>query len=227
MASPLAVGLISWWPFDESGGTRDDVVGGYHLAETGTVPTGVGHLYPLAANFDGSLLNYLSRPTTPPLDLALDFTVLAWVNLPAIVNPLAMLAQWNGSAPTSSFLFAYLHTTFRFAFAWTEDGVNLKTLQANAFGVPPINQWHMVCVRRSIATNLIEISVNDGPKNSLATFGPVLPSALDITSGIRQVAPPSIPGTGRVGPVAVWNRSISDAEWTQLYAGGVGLAYPF
>src|SRR5437868_1055887 len=84
VADPLRVGLVSYWPLNETSGTRLDVHGANHLTDNNTVTRALG-IRNEAGQFTRANSEYLSIPHNASLSLSnTSFTIALWACLDSL-----------------------------------------------------------------------------------------------------------------------------------------------
>ena len=223
-ASTLDDGLIHYWDLDETSGTRADSVGAMTLTDTNTVTSAAGK-NGTAASFTKENDEYLSTgvqviPTNG------DFTWCGWVKLAA-------------DLPDSNYAVMPFKTKTSTA---DQHGIYMEVWWSGP--------WHRLYNRRGYGTS-VELGDNRGnwvfvvytydhsttitrckalgsatnsdvwSANSTADLGA---ATSDFIIGGNETAADM---DGEIDEVAVYNRVLSDAEITALYAAGAGTFYPF
>lgn len=162
--------------------------------------------FPSTTVFEGT--TYAMIPEKPMLIGSLKDSQLPWQNA-----PIGSAYNWRVGLYTQS-------DVNEFVFNASGD-----ELRATSFGEVTHSTWYFVCVRRTAATKLIEISVNDGVVDS--TTG-IYSGSLGLESKLYMAAGEG--GGERLMDLdewGKWNRRLTDAEVTTLYNSGSGQTYPF
>ncbi|MBK8211612.1 MAG: hypothetical protein IPK78_18305 [Rhodospirillales bacterium] len=89
-----------------------------------------------------------------------------------------------------------------------------------------LNAWHFVSCRHDPAADVLKANIDAAQDSEPWDKGIASPSS-DWVIGRHSPTHNLNYMDGRVGPMMVWNRALSDAEISQLYNAGNGLAFPF
>ncbi|HKS27072.1 MAG TPA: LamG domain-containing protein [Pyrinomonadaceae bacterium] len=217
--------LVAHWRMNEASGTRYDAHGSSHLTDNNTVTTATGKIGS-AALFTAANSEYLSCTSNSSLQMGdIDFTIIAWVYLTS-KGAHRMLVSKMDNAARDEFLIYYRSTADRFAFEVRRDTGAYLDVNADALGSPAINTWYQIVVWHIVAARTINIQVNNGGVNSLATGGPL---------AAASTSPFMLGGwgyggsyhDGRIDSVSVYKRLLGTGEPGLLYNSGNALAYPF
>jgi len=219
-------GPLGYWPMTESSGsTAFDAWGGRdgHL-ETGATPGTVGLAAPAYAGFSSTNTVYRlasgGSVTVPPIHLNKNtMTIVTWIN-PSIVEPdFAGIVFTRGAGTTSGLDF---NTGGQIGYHWNDDS---KTYNWASGLFPATNAWNFVAlvVEPSQATAYLDSGT--GLQSAVNTvdhvgsgWGANIKFGLDDNGGGRSF-------TGLIGPVAIFDRSLSQAEITALHNAGISGTY--
>lgn len=220
--------LVSFWPLDESSGTRNDVVGTNHLSDINSVGNATGKSYSLAADFSGAnALRVASNASLNPGNT--DFTFQAWVYIDDASAGRDFFGKGDGSS--QSYALQYQASSgSRIAFRIDEaTGFSNTVLAVWGGEFSPIaasaGQWyHVLCGYRS-GTGKLWIAVDGGTvyeSFGAGSSGPFSNSAF-FAIGLANTSFPNFLD-GRVAQAALWSADKS-ADAAALYNGGAGLTY--
>lgn len=232
----LLTGLISYWTLSEAAGNaRADSYGSYPFAEVGgTVARDTGKVYTYAADFVGGENNdVLSRESFMPAhDEA--WTLAAWARLDA----------WSTTGTPGEPGFYRVILSDQEAQIGRQLGTNyakqvycmyqVKSGSAygthhNSFTDAFLNVWHLIVTWFDPDTNTMYLQVDNEATPATDTMAAPDWSASGYTAntliGNSLVWYPNYQWAGQIGPVAAWNRVLTEQERTALWNGGAGLAY--
>jgi hypothetical protein len=143
----VPVGVVGWWPLDEStGSTAGDLISGFTGFHSGG-PTPVVGVVDTALKFDGSN-DHVRVPDNPALNIAGDVTVDMWFRLDAtghyeLLSKGGLLSGANTDLPSSYFVETN-SGMIRAGFE-ADNGANHFVSAPH----PTDGQWHFVAYRRS------------------------------------------------------------------------------
>lgn len=227
----LLTNLVGYWPLNESSGTADALdlhSGGKTFAYNansgpGVATTDTGLVYPIARK---SAWRADSAANLTRTDAALQPTTHTWaIWFYALSYPLGeaghfyhnLLSCNDGDSGDNILLTASQQI------AYQATDTDLHTHAAHYDGVT-LNAWHLAICWYS--ANAIYARVDDGEPVSEAMNG--------YRNGNWKGNPVHIGANlisdadawdGRIGPIALWNRALTNAQMTALYNQGKGLSY--
>lgn len=222
-ASPLLTNLVSYWKMDETSSitTIDDIHGGLDASVTGTITSETGKING-ALRFSGT--QHADVANNASLNPTTSITVQAWIYISASVSTSQAIVSKvvaDGSHNDPYFSWSLqLQPGIAIRF-WVATSSGSDVVSASGFTT---DTWYHVVGKYT--SGAMSITIN-GTKTSDAT--PRTGTLNQYTSPVRFAAN-GTPGeyfNGRIEEVAVWDRVLSDAEITELYNSGNGLAYPF
>ena len=204
-------GLVGWWKFDEgSGATAADSSGNTNTGTLSgsTLPTwGTG---PLAGDlsFDGST-SYVNVPTSSSLNIAGNLSVGAWVKINSFKDYGVIIEKGSGgTAATMNYaIWTYANRAISFYIA---DGINSQFLTYTA----PVGfegSWHHIT--GTVDGSKVHLYVDGSEKSSF--FQTVTPAG---NSYPVSISIPSYVLNGQIDDVRIYNRALSSAEVSALYA---------
>jgi hypothetical protein len=221
-ASPLLTGLSSYWKLDEASGNRLDSVGSRTMTPQNGVSAIAGKISNCAA-FAGTgndqLVTGIDASLTA-IDWSLGFSVTGWMYIPgaytARTTVLSKFAAGNADWALFTNSVASLRMSVFDSVSGSSDAINTTSLVADT--------WYFFAGRYNPSTKKAEFSLNGGSWNLGAAL-------TNVPKNVRQIliinGYAATYGVCRVDEVGLWTRYLSDAEVTELYNGGAGLAYPF
>jgi hypothetical protein len=247
----LLNGLVSYWPLDEEGGTRNDVINGNNLTDNNTVISATG-LQGTAADFERGNNRYGFTPdpaeylsindaTQSGLDIAASLSISAWIkveDVPPSINDSYTIASKSSEAGGQwSWAFRYGHWDNvmpgerHLDFMWKEATGSWSANSWDTHKMVAINNlesgtFHFVTVTANVVTQELKFYV-DGVQVGTTQQGPSSffdSSAPFIIGGYDNGAPTSI-FDGQIDEVGLWNRALTSEEVTKLYNDGKGLPY--
>lgn len=211
----LLDGLVSYWPLDETSGTRYDAVGSNDLTDNNTVgsvnsgPKGVVSLH------DGNNNENFSCAWTPTAA----WSVVGWTKQ---TGEATTIAEWgtawaanvNGLQTLAS---GGGHLQAR---AWQGDGTNYSYATATKLG--GLGAWGF-CAGRYDGTKIranvdVDFAAEDVADGSSATGA----GTLYVGTGGFSGQPPLY---GRMANLGIWSRSLTDGELVSLFNSGRGKRY--
>lgn len=227
-ASSLHNNLTAFWRLEEASGTRVDLKGTNHLTDNNTVTQATGKVGQ-AAQFTLANSEYLSVADNADVSTGdVDFTFCCWVYLDAKATIQIILGKVDGTAGNAEYQLIYNSATDRFAFDLYRAVDTAVSAVANNFGVPAVATWYFIRVWHNAAADTVNIRVNEGTVNSVATGGALQGSGTaEFDLGRRASAGSNFYFGGRLDAVGLWKRVLTDAEGAELYAGGGGRESPF
>jgi hypothetical protein len=201
---------VGTWPLDEGSGTvAHDTAGSHDLALTGN-PAWVPGESGTALQFDGS--TQYGQTSGPVLDTTGNFSVAAWVKLDSTGHFATAVSQDGANA--SAFFLQYSQADNRFAFS-TVGGRALSDV------APVTGQWYHLVGVHDANNGTYTLYVNGQAQQK------VLHQCLgDSSSGPLAVGRGFFGGNktdfwpGTIDQVHVWNRALSAADVSTLYASG-------
>jgi hypothetical protein len=205
---------VSYWPLDETSGTRFDSAGTNNLTDNNSVGSALGKVYPLAAQFTATNQSLSNSSVT----IGTTLTVAVWVYLDS-----------DFVAATENIIFSFGGLGNLGLFGVNSSGNNILRWYSvpdtitNA-GTIAINTWTFI-VAKLVDNSSLSVKINDGVAVSAAKSGSINPTTYLVLAANTLTQDRDFPG--RIGPMAVWSRETTDDEDTELYNGGSGLAYPF
>ena len=185
---------------------------------TSSIVTSSARLFTLATS------EYLSIPDNASLSIGdIDASGTAWVKLASKATIMTIFSKFSLSPEVREYTFGYSNTDDRFQIIGSSGGTSttLFNSKADSFGSVSTGIWYFVMWRYDASADTIEISVNDGTKDSDAHAGGIYDGDQDFRMGaINNIGPVRF-WDGSIGPVSIWKKKLSDAEVTSLYNSGV------
>lgn len=225
VSTGLRTGLVSYYRIEEGSGTRSDAVGANHLSSTNNVDVFSGR-QGNAARFTRASSMVLSAPNTNAFRTTGSFTMALWVSSSLwTANNYHIAGRWgDGSAEAREWVLFYQISSQRFQFYGSTNGTATVGVTANSFGAPTVNTLYFIVCGYDAAANNVFISVNNGTTDT-ASLGvsPLAVGNARFRIGGRGGATPTDYLEGIVDEVGIWNRLLTAAEKTQLFA---GVQYP-
>ena len=227
--NPGTNGLVSWWKMDETSGTRTDSNGANHLADNNTVGSTTGK-QGNASLFVMANSEYLSIQDNPSVSMGngARMAVCTWVklnskSLTGVQNFVTKRGATNG---TWEYFLRYDGRVDRFVYLASADGYAATTaeVKANTFasqsGSPVIGTWYFVCGGNDGLNAWI--SINAGTRDTVPFTTGIYdgPNMLRIGSGYNAEYL-----DGALDEMALYKRSLTQAEVEWLYNSGSGRTY--
>lgn len=223
-ANPGTSSLVSYWPMDETAGTRVDAhSGGNNLSVPNAPGTAAGKVSS-AASFASASSQYLSIADNADLSTGdISFTVGAWVYLSNKAANMIAVSKYAGTAPAGlEYSLAYNQAADRFQFS-VSDGATVKTVSADTLGAPSAGSWYFITAWHNAGADTVNVNVNNGATDSASTSGIAVQNS---SSAFRIGAYGSGDYlNGAVDEAFFYKRLVTDAERAWLYNAGGGRAY--
>lgn len=225
--------LIAYWPGNETDGDLLDAhTNALHLTDVNTVTSNPGHVYPTARQYTNENIEYHTRASEALLQLGdVDFTFATWVYLDNKATERFIIAKDNVVTAREYSLF-YRDNNDRFRWVVGTGGESvIGTVDANNLGSPNISTWYFIVVWHDSVANTVNIQVNDGTVDSVATSGAAGSTTQAFMIGHISTLAPAASMAGRIGPVAFWKSAsggggvLSSSQRSALWNGGAGLKY--
>jgi hypothetical protein len=223
---------IGYWTMDDadiSGSTYDDLSSKNHDGTANEAITSINGKISEARNFTGSDTNYISMGDVNDYEATTTFSVTSWVNVSKIITVAS-----GGQYPISKQLdVSNWHGWIIMVRDADSDSINELEYycDTSSGGDPyvtgleiPINIWTFIAL--VINTTHSCTSVNAGALSCVA-------SVCGYENTVANFAISGRNGGGwqdyseDIDEIAVWNKTLTSAELSELYNGGAGLSYPF
>ena len=222
----LTDGLIAYWKFEESGGTRDDQKGPQDLADHNTVTQAAGKKGN-AAQFTRANVEYLSITDTAALSTGdIDFTIACWVYLDSKPTPNdnMFVVGKSDDGDSNDTEYRLVLNPGADSLGWfVSDGTNTTKITAV---VSATGTWYFVVAWHDATANTIHIQVNNGTAASASHTTGSWNSTSPFTIGNYAGVPDgSNAWNGRIDEVGFWKRVLTAQERANLYNGGSGNTY--
>jgi hypothetical protein len=211
--STLLDSLLAYWKLEEASGNRVDAQNSNDLTPTNTPGNTTGKVgnacLLVRASSQRLSIASLAFPTNA------DFTWGGWFKFTSTTGANQVLLGKQITTGSRQTLI-YLDTTAsRITHYYEAVGGGSHGLQASTFGAPSAGVWYFVMGRWTQSTTTLEISVNDGTKNSLVTgTTPASQNPGQFNIGATFAAALL---DGAADEVGVWTRKLTDAEITEWY----------
>ncbi len=167
----------------------------------------------------------LTNMTALQINNTTDCTIAGWANLDNVGVTGTMFSKGDAANNSEYFLFYQNATGWRFRVFSTASSV---TISNTTGGVRTAGVWDLVVAWHDQAANTINIAINGGGTDSV-TKGAISITASTGSARMGSSQNAGVNGTfmdGRLDCVGFWKgRILSAADRTQLYKGGVGMAY--
>lgn len=217
--------LIAFWPLDEPGGQRRDLLGYNPLTDNATVTSakGIGG-QGTAGQFTRANSEYLSVSDNPHVSVGnIDFTFTLWTYLDSKpAGDMGIIVKWasGGAAADAEYAIIYKNATLRFRFT-VGDGTNVTTVDAADPGEPTTGRWYFIACWHDATADTTNIQVDNGRFSSASHTTGVKNGTATLTIG-RDSDTAANYFDGRVTLVGLWKRLLSQQERTDLYNFGRG-----
>jgi len=225
LTNPLRLGLEAFWPLQESGGNRIDVVGGHTLDEVGVIGSAAGPLGLQAAAFPGTAGDFLLTGDTAGFPLGnLPWSVACWCYAQHVAyNP----CLWDFGGGNVSVIAAALFINGDPLVApVVETAADPRSVDRSFTGFDAGSSlegvwFHLVTV--CVPPLLVKVYFNGVLRESDVAFTPnILNTDRLFLGGVAQAAwtVSQDPVIGRLCRLAVWSRSLNDQQVSNLFAAG-------
>jgi hypothetical protein len=216
----LTDNIASYWKLDETSGNAADSVGSNTLTNTNTVTYVPGKINN-GADFEASSSQYFEDTTPSGINMnSAGFTVSFWAKPEALSNTIHIA---KGTGGTGNEYFFFMGTDGKINFG----GHNtLNAEQSSGFSTTALSTSEFKFVVGRYTGTHFSISINAVTENSAASTGTLKTNQGTFYVG-RQAGGTPFYADGITDEIGIWQRSLSDAEVTQLYNGGAGIQYPF
>lgn len=228
----LTDNLISYWDTNETSGTRSDIHGTNDLSDNNTVLYGTGILNN-GADFEKNNSEYLSitDATQTGLDLSSNFSISLWAKFESLhsgVDSENLINKTNGSSGGFGYQFWILDNggTSQFGLTLSSDGSGSTDVKKTGLSSFSTGTWYHLAVSYNAASGIATFYINGSPVGT-GTGGPssIYNNNIDFTIGRFTGGSSYIDGI--LDEIAIYSRTLSDAEIETLYNEGNALAYPF
>lgn len=211
----LNTGLVAYYTLNDTAGETIDSTGNYNGIIAGGLERGVTGKINLSYRLDG-VDSYMTTSLLPDMADVDVMTTCAWVNF---TNTNANKAIYGIDWWTDEAWFWWFSGT---TLNWViRNGAEAQVNAPMTTGVINDGSWHFICGRAN-STHII-LNVDNVLENVVAYDGAISPTTANFTIG--GFLGTAVYYTGNVDEVAIWNRSLTDAEITQLWNGGTGITY--
>lgn len=230
----LLDGLAAYWPLAEASGTRNDAHGNaLHLSDYGSVTFGTGLVYASAAAYNMATDQWLyrDRASSAAINFSGSFSILAWTyptafdGGPDSPSYYRMIASFNyGSAfgggykiqtTSAGQIYVALGANSNQGWTWHVPGPNCT-----------LNQWQLIAWTFDYASGVVAAGINGELQTTVnpnpAYFKPASSGEFSVgaySGGAAHVF------DGRLGPLAMWNRALTQSEIYAFYNNGAGVTY--
>lgn len=210
----LTDNLQAYWNLNQSSGNAIDNTGNGNTGTLVGAPTYVAGLLGNGLSFNSS------NDVTTPLNFPTTGSVQMWVNLPS--KPFDFIGPWSwgtGAGPAVGIEEGNGAGTWALVFNASGSGENDISGGAVTFGtwIHFVATWSLVATTWTV--NFYKNAVSQGTTTHTGTTGALGTFVMGAFVGSQF--------TGIIDETGVWSRVLVQAEVTQLYNGGAGLAYPF
>jgi prepilin-type N-terminal cleavage/methylation domain-containing protein len=204
----LLTNLVSYWPLDETSGTRYDAQGSNDLTDYATVTSRTGK-QSSAASFDDATSEYLAINSDPSLYITNSFTISFWLYLDDISGVNTLISKWaNGGGNQQEWILYMNGGTFLTYIGTTN---NITTTFA-------AGQWYHVAITGDASANLT-LYVNNSVAHTVTNSGYRASGTSALRFGTNSATNFF---DGSMDEVALWSRTLSAGEVAQLYNFGLG-----
>jgi len=212
------------WEMDEDGGPYVDSIGSLDLTGVNTPTQAVGLVendQGMGVRLEGGTSSHLISSATGWARGDADLTVVMWT----LLHTSAAGSTWQAVGYDASVDFDFLigRTSSQARCGKENDAGGLEYAGPHADLALNLDEWHMVTLRYTASTNLLECSVDAGSwqTKTLASDAMAMVGDHKITVGYTAGVSNAVHDN-----VAIWNDTVkSDADITTLYNSGAGTFY--
>lgn len=210
--SSLLTGLVSYWKFDESSGTLDDIHSTNDGTNTGASYSATGKINTALAF---STSDYVSMGNPSGLQLTSSGTVACWIYASERTGNV-IVSKGNLTDGKNGYILFLSEGYLSGALG------NASTVkQVNSSGMVSLTAWHYVAMTWSGTTLTLYV---DGTATTGTGLTPVSNvSNFRVGYDNTNVAP----FNGTIDELAVWNIALTSTQITTLVNSGSGIPYPF
>ena len=171
-----------------------------------------------ARQFTAANTEFLSATSNSDLQTGdTDFAFSAWIFPDSSSAVMGIVSKYTGTNSTSEYKIE-LNTSLNVIVTLNAGGETTKT----GSGTLIEDVWNHVVVQHDTGTS-VKITINGGTTETIAYTGGNTVYATDFRVGIRTAT--AQPMDGRIALLGFWKRLLTDAEISQLWNTGRGLAY--
>lgn len=223
----LLSGLVSYWTFNETSGTRADSLGTNDLSILSSTPPGTtssGVIGNATAIVGTTTQDYLCSPNNSSQSPTGSFTFAGWVYLQGIVPQPWIFGNIDGSGNNRGYFLTVRLGVFELQLS--NDGTTPAFANASTLGLPATGTWYFIQTGYNTSNSTAFISVNGGTIDTGSFTGPNNSTIENLCWG-NQTAD----GLGSYSGINInqwgyWNRVLTSGEISTLYKSGTGTTYP-
>lgn len=209
----LTDNLVAYYKLENT----NDELATYNLTNTGSVAFSTPGKIDNAAQFTGSNSKRLSTGSSMGLSTAGTFTFNFWVYIASFGSDYIMDFETTTTANRRFIIYQNSASSCEALFSYNAIGS----------GTLSTSTWYMFTMRYSgTGTNQCEFFVDAVSKGTVTTGTSAGGSRNNFSLGNSMDSLGS-EMNGAIDEVGVWSRALTNAEITELYNAGAGLAYPF
>ncbi len=225
--------LIDAWNCNEAAGNMAIRALGNHLSSTNTVGTAAGvsghtgtaRSFTRASSMELRLANAKLGRISPGTH---DFTVSVWVYPTDVTGSGTFAGVWDPGINQREWILLWNVTGTRVNFDLSSAGSAATILVSGNFGAMSDDTWYHVLADYRASDGRMRLKVDNGTFDSDTHSGGIFQGSADFVVGARDASgTPGLFHDGRMGPLCMWHRLLTDQEQTLLYNGGLGWGYPF
>lgn len=219
----LDTNLVAYWKLD---GNSNDALGTYNGTDTNVTYASGNGIINQGANITGTAGDGIVVADNAVFDAGSVKTCSAWFKWDTQTSNDIIIGKYGDFATGANYQNGWFFqsvsgTGFRVA-CYNDAGVGFTH---SATTQPSNGSWTHAVIQIDTANSLLKFYVNGSKVGSdLAISGTF---TFNNTSNLWFGKSVGDMYDGSIDEVGIWSRVLSDAEITQLYNGGAGLAYPF
>ena len=219
----LKTNLISYWKLEEASGTRVDAHGSNDLTDNNTVTSATGKSGN-AADFEAGNSEYLNitDASQSGLDITGDLSINLWVNFESLTTG-RMISKSDFGTADRAYSFLWVNTVTDYLRLYLYDGVT--EYEPTVAWTPSTATWYMLTVVYDASAGTQDYYVNGSQQGTQQTGA--VNSIRNSTANFNISAAQGDVNyfDGLIDEVAIWNKTLTTAEITEIYNAGTGLFY--
>lgn len=219
--------LVALWKLNEASGNALDTLGSNDLTETsGTIDAATG-LLGNSRDFEGADTEYFSHADNPALSTGdIDVTMTFWIKPESLTGFPAIASKGDSNPATANteWIIWYNSSTNRLTFSVCS-GTTYKDCPANTFGALSNGTRYFVAVKHDSVNNLIGISINNGPFDTVSHSTGINDGNRDFVIGGSVLQ--SLYWDGEIEQFAFFKRVVGSSDLATIYNGGAAKDYPW
>jgi hypothetical protein len=223
--SSLLTNLVASWKLAD----LTDSVGSNTLTNNNSATFSAGQIgnAVYVASASNQYLSITSNSAVQTGDV--DWTIGSWVYLTSTGFLGAAVSKRGDTSGSSEYFIFYFGTNDNLFHARVARPTDSEVdVAASNFGTPNAGTWYCLLVWHDATADTLNISVNNGTANSVATGGALQAASSALFEiGAQASGGQSTFWNGRIDNVNKWSRVLTAGERTRFFNSGVGCEHPF